>query len=112
LIQEIQLDEANFVLLSASAPELEPTSFKDAWNHPDPKNSELWRIAINKESGEINKKVWEVINKEDVHDGRRTINVSGFLTSKETAYFKLDWLPSITISFLELILMRVCPCHQ
>jgi hypothetical protein len=37
--REIQLDQANFALLSASASELEPTSFNDAWNHPDPENS-------------------------------------------------------------------------
>jgi hypothetical protein len=67
-------DQANFALFSASASELEPTPFNDAWNHPDPKNHELWRITINKELGEMeNKKVWEIINKEDVPDGRRTI---------------------------------------
>jgi hypothetical protein len=71
--REIQSDQANFALFSASASELEPTSFNDAWNHPDPENRELW-IIINKELGEMeDKKVCEIINKEDVPDGRRTI---------------------------------------
>jgi hypothetical protein len=68
--REFQLeDQANFAFFCASASESEPTSFNDAWNHPDPKNRELWRIVINKELGEMeNKKVWEIINKKDVQD--------------------------------------------
>jgi hypothetical protein len=37
------------------------------------------------------------------------LNVNGFLKSKETVYFELDWLPAVTVKFLELILMRVLP---
>jgi hypothetical protein len=42
---------------------------------PQFKDRELWRAAINKELGDMdNIKVWEVIYKEDVPEGRRTIN--------------------------------------
>jgi hypothetical protein len=68
------LDQANLALFSVSASELEPTSFNDAWNHPDSKYRKLCRIAINKELGEMeNKKVWEIIYKEDVPNRRRAI---------------------------------------
>jgi hypothetical protein len=89
--REIQLDLANLALFSASASELEPTSFNDAWNHADPKNRELWRIAINKELGEMeNKQGREIIDKEDVPEGRRTVKRKWISKLKETAYFKLD----------------------
>jgi Reverse transcriptase (RNA-dependent DNA polymerase) len=86
--REIQLDQANFALFSASASELEHTSFNDAWNHPDPKNRELWRI-INKELSEMeDKKVWEIINKEDVPDGRRTIKGKWIFKIKRNGVFR------------------------
>jgi hypothetical protein len=109
--REIQLDQANFALFSASAYELEPTSFNDAWNHPDPKNPELWRIVFYKELGEMeNKKVWEIIKTRKMFQmEEEQLNVSGFLISKETAYFELDWLLAVTVRFQELILMRVLP---
>jgi hypothetical protein len=72
-------------LFSTSPSEIEPTSFNDAWNHPEPKNRELWRIAINKELGEMeNKKVWEIIHKEYVTKGRRTITCKWIFKSRET----------------------------
>jgi Reverse transcriptase (RNA-dependent DNA polymerase) len=87
--REIQLDQVNFALFSASASELEPTSFNDAWNHTDPKNRELWEIAMNKELGEIeNKKVLEIINKEDVQDGRRTIKCTWIFKIKRNGVFR------------------------
>jgi hypothetical protein len=36
--REIQLDQANLALFSASASKFEPTSFNDAWNHPETVN--------------------------------------------------------------------------
>jgi Reverse transcriptase (RNA-dependent DNA polymerase) len=87
--REIQLDQATFAFFSVSASELEPASFNDAWNHPDPKNCELWRIAINKELGEMeNKKVWEIINKEDVPDGRRTMKCKWIFKIKRNGVFR------------------------
>jgi hypothetical protein len=78
--KEIHVDQANFALFSTSPSEVEPTSFHEAWNHPDPKNRELWRFAINKELGKMeNKNVLEIISKEDVPEGRRTIHCKWIL---------------------------------
>ena len=72
--REILLDQVNFALFSASPSAVEPATFEEALNHPNPKNRELWRAAIKKELGEIyNKNVWEIINNEDVPEGRRTV---------------------------------------
>ena len=72
--RDILLDQVNFALSTASPSQIEPTDFDEAWNHPNPKDRELWRTAINKELNEMdNKKVWEIIDKEDVPEGRRTI---------------------------------------
>jgi hypothetical protein len=46
--RELQLDQTTFALFSASFSDVELTSFNDAWNHPDPKNRELWRTACSK----------------------------------------------------------------
>jgi hypothetical protein len=68
------LNQVNIALFNTSPTKLEPTTFNDAWNHPNSKGRELWRAAITKELGEMdNKKVWEFINKEDVPNERRTI---------------------------------------
>jgi hypothetical protein len=87
--RESQLeDQASFALFSASASELEPTLFNEAWNHPDPKNHEMWRVAIIKELGEMeNKKVWEIINKEDVPDGRRANKCKWIFKIKRNGVF-------------------------
>jgi hypothetical protein len=72
--REILLDQANIALFNISSSEIEPTTFDEAWNHPNAKDRELWRAAINKELGDMDdKKVWEIIDKEDVPEGRRTI---------------------------------------
>jgi Reverse transcriptase (RNA-dependent DNA polymerase) len=76
-------------LFRALASELDPTSFNDAWNHTDPKNRELWEIAMNKELGEMeNKKVWEIINKKDVQDGRRTLKCKWIFKIKRNGAFR------------------------
>jgi hypothetical protein len=72
--REILLDQVSIALFNISPSELEPTNYDDAWNHPNSKDRELWRAAINKELGEMDdEKVWEIINKEDVPEGRRAI---------------------------------------
>jgi hypothetical protein len=86
--REGHLDQANFALFSTQPSEAELTSFNDAWKYLDPKNHELWRIAINKELGEMeNKKVWEIINKEDVPKGRRTIKCKWIFKIKRNGVF-------------------------
>jgi hypothetical protein len=61
------------VTLRGNPCKLETITFDDEWNHPNSKVLEFWRAAMNKELGDINtKKVWEVINKEDIPEGRST----------------------------------------
>jgi hypothetical protein len=82
------LDQTNLAFFSTSPSEIEPTSFNEAWNHPDPKNLELWRIPFNKELGEMkNKKVWEIINTEDVPEERRTIKCKWVFKIKRNGMF-------------------------
>jgi hypothetical protein len=45
--REIFLDQANIALFNISSSELEPATFDEAWNHPNPNDRELWRAAIN-----------------------------------------------------------------
>jgi len=90
--REFLLDQASIALFNISPSELEPSTFEDAWNHPNSKDRELWRAAINKELGDMDsKKVWEIINKEDVPEGGELSNASGFLKLKGMAYFEPDW---------------------
>jgi hypothetical protein len=108
--REIHLDQANIALFNISPSELEPTTFDDTWNHPSPKNRELWSAAINKELGDMNdKKVWEIINKEDVPEGRELLSASGFLKLKGMASFELDWWPAVLAKFLGLISTKALP---
>jgi hypothetical protein len=108
--RKILLDQANIALFNISPSELEPTTFDDAWNHPSPKDRELWRAAINKELGDMDdKKVWEIINKEDVPEGRRTIKCKWIFKIKGMAYFKLDWWPAVISEFQGLISTKVLP---
>lgn len=87
--REILLDQASIALFNISSSELEPTTFDDAWNHPNSKDRELWRAAINKELGDMDsKKVWEIINKEDVPEGRRTIKCKWIFKIKRNGIFR------------------------
>jgi hypothetical protein len=86
--REILLDQASIALFNISPSELEPTTFDDAWNHSNIKDRELWRAAINKELGDMDdKKVWEIINKEDVPEGRRTIKCKWIFKIKRNGIF-------------------------
>jgi Reverse transcriptase (RNA-dependent DNA polymerase) len=87
--REILLDQASITLFNISPSELEPTTFDDAWNHPNSKDRELWRAAINKKLGDMdNKKVWEIINKEDVPEERRTIKCEWIYKIKRNGIFR------------------------
>jgi hypothetical protein len=46
------LDQASIALFNISPSKLEPTTFDDAWNHPNSKHRESWRAAINNELGD------------------------------------------------------------
>ena len=50
---------------------MEPKMFKDAWNHPDPYQRDMWRIAINKEYGDMkSKEVWKKIERTMIPSNR------------------------------------------
>jgi hypothetical protein len=58
--RKILLDQVNLALFSGMVINEEPTTFKQAWNHQDPKVRERWREAINKEFDMMSKKeVWK-----------------------------------------------------
>ena len=51
-----------------------PKSYKDAWDHPDPKMKTRWRKAFDRELDSMEKrKVWKVIKKKDMPKGRRCV---------------------------------------
>jgi hypothetical protein len=54
--REILLDHANFAFFGGGTVEREPSTFKEAWNHDDPRSQEKWREAINEEFEEMEKK--------------------------------------------------------
>jgi hypothetical protein len=52
----------------------EPTTFEEAWNCDNQVDQIKWREAIKKEFNNMNdKKVWNIINKESIPDGRKCI---------------------------------------
>ena len=80
---------ANVALFSGRVINEEPTTFNQAWNHKDPKVSENWQAAINKEFDEMNKKkVWEIIKKEDIPKNRRTIKCKWIFKIKRNGVFR------------------------
>jgi len=86
--RKILWDQVNFAVLSASPSEVETAIFEVVWNHPNPKNRELWRPAINKELGEMdNKNFWEIIKNEDDTEGRRTIRCEWIFEIKRNGVF-------------------------
>jgi hypothetical protein len=108
--REIFLDQANIAQFNISSSETEPATFEEAWNHPNLNNRELWRAAINKELGDMDaKKVWEIIDKEDVPEGRRTIKCKWIFRIKRNGSFELDWWPAIIVRFLGLTSTKVLP---
>ena len=53
---------------------VEPKTFDEAWNHPNPKQREFWRSAVRKEFKDmIARKVWRKRHWSDVPDNRRCV---------------------------------------
>jgi hypothetical protein len=66
-----------------------PTSFHEAWNHPDPSQQKLWREAINKEFDKMrDKKVWRKIKRKDMEPGRRCVKHKWVLDIKRSGTFR------------------------
>ena len=60
----LMMDISDVSMMSDETLEMvEPESFREAWDHPDPNQREKWRQAIKKELGDMNKRgVWRKIN--------------------------------------------------
>jgi Reverse transcriptase (RNA-dependent DNA polymerase) len=87
--RKILLNQASIALFNISPSELEPTTFDEAWNHPNSKDRELWRAAINKELGDMdNKKGWKINIKEDVPEGKKTIKCKWIFKIKRNGIFR------------------------
>ncbi len=56
----------------------EPKTFNDAWNHPDPYQRNKWRIAINKEYGDMkSREVWKKIKRIQVPSNQQCVKQMG-----------------------------------
>ena len=68
---------------------IEPTSFWDAWNHPDPEQRKRWREAICKEYGDMKTRVvWEVKQKSKMPKGRRCVKCKWVFKIKRDGRFR------------------------
>jgi Reverse transcriptase (RNA-dependent DNA polymerase) len=86
--RDIILDQANIALFSGNF-QLEPSTLDQAWNHADPKDQDNWRNVIKKELIDMeSKKVWEVIKKEGIPEGRRTIKNKWIFKIKRNGVFR------------------------
>jgi len=67
-----------------------PKSYKEAWDHPDPKMRARWRKAFQKElDSMIKRNVWKVIKKKDMPKGRRCVRSKWVFDIKRNGTFKV-----------------------
>ena len=67
-----------------------PKSYKEAWDHPDPKMRARWRNAFQKELGSMEKRdVWKVIKKSEMPKGRRCVKSKWVFDVKRNGTFKV-----------------------
>ena len=67
-----------------------PKSYKEAWDHPDPKMRARWRSAFKKELDSMEKRdVWKVIKKSDMPKGRRCVKSKWVFDVKRNGTFKV-----------------------
>ena len=68
---------------------VEPSSFQEAWNHPDPEQRKKWRGAIRKEFSDMIKyQVWRKIQRNRVPPERRTIGSKWVFKIKRDGRFR------------------------
>ena len=66
--------EEGFLNADLTDPEFEPTTFQEAWHHPNEKCREKWREAIRKKfRAQINKGVYRKVKRRDVPNNKRCI---------------------------------------
>ena len=68
-----------------------PSTYEEAWDHPDEKFRKRWRTAINKELDSlINiRKVWNKIKKKEMPKGRRCVKSKWVFDIKRSGLFKV-----------------------
>ena len=68
-----------------------PNSYDEAWNYPDEKFRERWRIAIRKELKSLVeiRKVWRVIKRASIPNGRRLVKSKWIFDIKRSGLFKV-----------------------
>ena len=68
---------------------VEPTTFRDAWDHPDPVQREKWREAIRKEFGDMNRRgVWRKILRSKMPRDRRCVKNKWVFKIKRNGVFR------------------------
>jgi hypothetical protein len=66
-----------------------PSSFQEAWNHPDPFQRAKWRDAINKEFTKMEAlKVWKKIKRADMPGNRRCVKHKWVFEIKRNGIFR------------------------
>ena len=67
-----------------------PADYGGAWDHPDAKLRMLWRAAISKELKSLveDRKVWSVMKKMDIPEGRRCVKSKWVFDVKRSGLFK------------------------
>ena len=69
--------------------EVEPTTFDEAWNHPDPVQRAKWRDAIKKEFHDgFDRKVYEKFDRADVPSNRRCIQCKWVFKIKRNGRYR------------------------
>ena len=67
----------------------EPTTFQEAWNHPDPVEREKWRTAIRKEFHDmISRGVWRNRSRRDMPAGRKLIGSKWVFKKKKNGVYR------------------------
>ena len=67
---------------------VEPKTFQEAYNHPDPKQRKLWREGIRKEFRDmINRKVWRKESRTNMPDNRRCVKCKWVFKIKRNGVF-------------------------
>ena len=75
--------------LKKSTQYVEPRSYDEAWNHPDPVQRTKWREAITKEYGDMVKRVvWEMKDRSSMPSNRRCVKCKWVFKIKRNGVFR------------------------
>ena len=88
--QEPSLEDQNSTNNESFLKKIEvPTTFNQAWNHPDQEQREKWRKAVDKELDKMKKMgVWEKIPKSRMPPNKRCVKHKWVLNIKRNGVFR------------------------